>query len=228
MYTNKDDVLKYYNEVNTVSSWSKHRSLTINAKKTKELVILTKNLNDPVLTEMVKLDGVDIVRIYTAKYLGVYLDNKLNFKHEINTVINTIKQRLFYASKLLKNYQHKVIVKDFVFACILPILTYALHVYVHFLYKSSITEIRKIIKRLAFLCNMKSNVLENIIENEMENATKKVFRNVGTSSLLSQNVYPRVNKAISQRTLFYQMLRANRENKKYFKFENKSICCDFC
>ncbi|CAM1296356.1 Uncharacterised protein at_DN1003, partial [Pycnogonum litorale] len=31
--TNKDDVLKYYNEVNTVSRWSKHRSLTINAKK---------------------------------------------------------------------------------------------------------------------------------------------------------------------------------------------------
>ena len=69
----------------TFYGWTKKKILLLNTTKTKELVVDFRRCR---LTpyQLVCIDGGEIESVQTCKYLGVALDNKLEWSANIETV----------------------------------------------------------------------------------------------------------------------------------------------
>lgn len=72
-------------ELHSFSEWLKWKKLKLNVAKTKCMVV-TNRLQDN-LTRTVQIEGEQIQRVATMKYLGVILDEKLNFNEHIDYTI---------------------------------------------------------------------------------------------------------------------------------------------
>lgn len=71
-----DDESEYRAVVDNFVTWSESNHLQLNVTKTKELVVDLRRLKAPVTPTSIKGVSVEVVEEY--KYLGVYLDHKLN------------------------------------------------------------------------------------------------------------------------------------------------------
>ena len=84
-----------------LSQWCEQNKLTINVDKTKSMYFGTRNmikgLDKGVITHLKnkKLQNVD-----HYKYLGVILDNNLNFKLHIDNLLKILKYKIFVLAKL--------------------------------------------------------------------------------------------------------------------------------
>ena len=75
LISNSDSV--HFAEVERFSNWCRDSSLDLNVKKTKEM--LTDFRKAPAVVPDFFIDGVKAERMTEYKYLGIVLDNKLNF-----------------------------------------------------------------------------------------------------------------------------------------------------
>ena len=76
----------------------RHR-LVLNTDKTKWM-LFTKSTH-PELCNIISTNGTSIEKVSQYKYLGIWLDNCLNFKHHINTLIMKLRTILGFL------YRHK-------------------------------------------------------------------------------------------------------------------------
>ena len=81
-----------------LSSFLNKRSLIVNESKTKVLVMGGGNeVSDCIL----KLNGKNLEIVENIKYLGVIIDNKLNFKPHMDKTINKITQKVNYFRRII-------------------------------------------------------------------------------------------------------------------------------
>lgn len=89
-------------DLNEIGKWLKQNKLIINAKKTK-LMMVNKNKNEPFTQNTLKIDDEAIEKVESIKYLGVQIDNRLNFEEHIQTCTNNL------AKKYRMNVSHIVL-----------------------------------------------------------------------------------------------------------------------
>lgn len=78
--------------------WCQQYQLQINPRKTKELVVdFCRQQSSPAL---MNIQGMDIERVTSYKYLGVLLNNKLDWSTNTDTLIRKGQSRLFLLRKL--------------------------------------------------------------------------------------------------------------------------------
>ena len=77
--------------------WTKNKFLLLNTTKTKELVVDFRRSKTPY--QSVCIDGGEIETVQTCKYLGVVLDNKLEWSANIEAVYRRGQSRLFFLSR---------------------------------------------------------------------------------------------------------------------------------
>lgn len=65
--------------------WLRWKKLQLNVSKTKSMIVTTRRLND--ISRSVMVDGEAVERVEAIKYLGVMLDEKLNFNEHIDYTI---------------------------------------------------------------------------------------------------------------------------------------------
>ena len=70
----------------------------MNVKKAKELVIDFRIKKNPVSPLVIK--GQEIEQVQTYKYLGVIIDDKLNWQRHSSAVCNQLNRRMFFLRKL--------------------------------------------------------------------------------------------------------------------------------
>ena len=78
------------------NGWTKKNCLLLNTTKTKELVVDFRRSKTPY--QSVCIDGGETVQ--TCKYLGVVLDNKLEWSANIEAVYRRSQSRLFFLRRL--------------------------------------------------------------------------------------------------------------------------------
>ena len=111
-----DDTSLYYSCKNTnnlenvincelakISDWLSANRLSLNVAKSKLLYFTNKNRN-PFKNIEIKINGEVLKEVDSAKYLGVYMDNKLKW----NVHINNIKLRLSKGISMLAKIRHYV------------------------------------------------------------------------------------------------------------------------
>lgn len=87
-------------ELNVFADWLKRKKLKLNVSKTKCMLITNQRRDDTDGT--VYIDGEVVERVDVIKYLGVMLDNKLNFDEHINYTIRKAARKLGIMYRLNK------------------------------------------------------------------------------------------------------------------------------
>ena len=81
-------------------SWCTKNALTINIKKTKVMRFGTSNKIKKEKKLNLFINGEKIGNTPTYKYLGINLDQTLNFKYHTENLMNTINHKLYMFSKI--------------------------------------------------------------------------------------------------------------------------------
>ncbi|KAI4887383.1 hypothetical protein NFI96_002917 [Prochilodus magdalenae] len=97
LITNKEDS-EYRELIQDCVDWSLQNHLQINAGKTKELVVDFRRCRHP--PPLVNIRGMDIERVDSYKYLGVHLNNKLDWSVN-TTALHKGQSRLYLLRRLV-------------------------------------------------------------------------------------------------------------------------------
>ena len=92
------DQSDYENEIANIENYCKENILTINVKKTKEMIIDFCRGKEN--RESVSLAGESVQIVHTFKYLGTVIDSKLNFGSNTDYCSKRAQQRLKLLRKL--------------------------------------------------------------------------------------------------------------------------------
>lgn len=118
-----NDLCNYANRaVNELESWSNDNGLFINRDKTVMMRFLASK-EDKQLTPLVRLEGKYLKEVMDTKFLGVKIDNKLDWKLHIKYIRNKLAPRA-YLIKRMMNVVSFDLVKQIYFAYFQSILMY--------------------------------------------------------------------------------------------------------
>ena len=94
------DILIIQSDINTLSSWAKHKFLTFNHSKTKYMLISHKRPASLYCLPRLTLDGTSLEQVSSFKYLGVALFSTLSWSTHISLTCSKAKKQIGYI------YQH--------------------------------------------------------------------------------------------------------------------------
>ena len=96
-----DDLLKTVNcELNNICIWFKANKLSLNVDKTKFILFGKKGRNVNSRLFDVKMDNKNIERVSYTKFLGVYIDENLNWKEQVKDVSCKVSKCLGMMNKV--------------------------------------------------------------------------------------------------------------------------------
>ena len=87
-------------EFKKVKTWLKVNKLTLNISKTHFIIFKSKKKKENLNFSEIKVDGEKIKRVQSTKFLGVLIDENLNWKHQITYVMNQISKTVGIMSKI--------------------------------------------------------------------------------------------------------------------------------
>ena len=91
--SNDDDDTHYIQQIDRFVDYCDTNHLFLNVAKTKEMIIdLRKGPVDP---DLVSIKGTEVERVVSYSYLGLGLDNKLNWQQYIYSLSKKINSRLY-------------------------------------------------------------------------------------------------------------------------------------
>jgi hypothetical protein len=112
-------------EINKLHKWFSLNRLSLNISKTNYIIFRTTNKIIPENEIPVKIGNIVIERVNTTKFLGVHLDDTLNWKTHINTKSNQVLKVVAILAKL-KHTLPQFILMTIYNSLILPQLNYAI------------------------------------------------------------------------------------------------------
>ena len=138
---NNESERSYFNEIDNFASWCSNHHLELNVTKTKELIVDFRGTSDPIPAVMIGNDAVE--QVETFKYLGLTLDNNLDFKQHVQSVQKKGQQQLHVLRQLRSFDLHPKLLQNLYRSIVEPILTYCGPI---FFPQISVSEKNKILK----------------------------------------------------------------------------------
>ena len=232
-----EDMVFYREAIKKIERWASDNQLILNGTKTKEIVFVMQGVSKPdivnLINERVTVAGVEINPVCSAKYLGLILDSRLSFDVQLEEVLGKCARVLHYAVRLLRCTGSRKVIRDFIYACVLPILHYGLPVYAGFLSQDSLRQIRSLLRRVSYLIGERHDqvihefqalvdkmclgLVTRIIANEshpLHESFSVVRRDEGPSTRSGGVVTNRVRTALAQKSLTY---RFQQNSSSFFK-----------
>ena len=129
LYTGKhiDELVEKINsELTKIDDWLRCNKLSINVNKTHYLVFCSKStkVNDLII----KLNHHPISRVYSTKFLGVYLDANLSWKNHIEYISKKIAKSIGIICKARKILNKSTIISLY-YTFVYPYYIYGIHVW---------------------------------------------------------------------------------------------------
>ena len=113
-------------ELQEISLWLKVNKLSLNIKKTHYMLFTNKRSAKPCIS--VDIDGDTIDAVEYTRFLGIYIDNKLNWKKHIAYISGKVSRGIgiiLKARKILNSDAMKTLYYSFIY----PFFTYCNHVW---------------------------------------------------------------------------------------------------
>lgn len=128
--TLNDSVSILQNAFNIIQKRFINLDLSLNAKKSKFMSFSNKRSNQLLCTPIVSLQGAEIERVKSFKYLGIIIDENLNFKGHVEQLIRKLRLKIgfYFRNRLCFSFNAK---KKLVAATFLPILDYGDLIYIN-------------------------------------------------------------------------------------------------
>ena len=137
-----------------LADWFRANKLTLNVGKTVMLLFRATNCNN--VSEYIEIDNMKLYESECTKFLGVWIDNKLNWKKHTTLLINKIKRN----STLLKNTKAlftKNTLKLIYYSHIHSHLTYGINVWGGMVSKETLNKIQRALNKCLLLVNKKND-----------------------------------------------------------------------
>ena len=228
--SHRDDFISYKQTILELETWAKDNNLILNGSKTKEIAFVMQCVSNPDILELVKervtVAGVEIHPVEHAKYLGVIIDNRLSFVPQLESVILKCTRVLPYAVKLLRCTGSRIVIRDFINACVLPMLYYGLPTYSGHLSRELMRQIRSLLRRISYLIGVNSDdfrmkfeflinrMSQGLVMNILKDASHPLHssfspatRSSGPETRSGYVVRPRVRTALVQKSFSYRSSR---------------------
>ena len=94
-------------ELNNISSWIKANKLSLNINKTSFMLFSKKVIHPP---QPIYIDNNQILRTDCTKFLGMYIDQDLSWKHHVNYLCKLISRNVGVINKLKHFFPEEVLV----------------------------------------------------------------------------------------------------------------------
>ena len=145
-----DDDRDYFDFIEYFTNWCDNHYLLLNVRKTKELIIDFRVKKDPILPISIKGETVTIVHQY--KYLGIIIDDKLEWDPHSSSVHSKMQQRLFFLRKLNSFHIDSKILYLFYTSVIESILLFCFHAWGGNIKADQVNHLQSTIKRCLSIC----------------------------------------------------------------------------
>ena len=119
--SNSDEV--YFSQVERFCAWCKEHYLNLNVSKTKELLIDFRK--SPSSVPDLVIDGEKVERVSDFKYLGVIVDENLDFKRNTVSIHKKCQPRIYCLQKLRNIGVSREILQSYYQCCVQSFLTYS-------------------------------------------------------------------------------------------------------
>ena len=152
---------------------------TLNVQKTKELIIdfrKTKSVPDPVT-----IKGQIVERVETYKYLGIVIDNQLNWKEHAKQVSTKANTRLYFLRKLRSFDVSADILNLFYSSVVRSVMSFGLVCWGGNLVKDDVNKMDKLIKRASSIVGRKQDDFMRLYDRRVV---------VKLSDILSDDTHP--------------------------------------
>jgi len=128
--------------------WLNSNKLSLNVKKTHYVLFTTKKRKD-IPVNSLKLNGVEIERVEKTKFLGVVIDERLNWSFHINYIKKKISKNIGIIYKA-RNYFNDSTLLTLYYTFIFPYLCYCIEVWG----SASIVQINSLLKLQKRVCRL--------------------------------------------------------------------------
>jgi hypothetical protein len=127
LFFSGDDLWKLMSSVNTelikLSDWFKSNKLSLNIKKTNYIIFGNKKIPKSLNQFQLSIDGNILEQVENTKFLGVYIDNKLNWSRHIEHVALKIAKSLGVMNRVRNVLPYSILLTLY-HTLVYPYLTY--------------------------------------------------------------------------------------------------------
>ena len=195
----------YREQIVYFDTWCDQHHLALNVKKTKEMVIDFRRIKNALSPLSIKNENVDTIDCYT--YLGINIDDKLNWSKHTTVTSNKLSQRIGLLRKLSYLNIDNTLLSLFYKSTVESVLSWCLAAWGGNIRKGDSTRLNRAVTTGQKLCNDVFPSLSSLYENQCLRKINKI--------LLDEN-HPLSSKIkFSARTGRVLHLRCNRD--RYFK-----------
>ena len=177
--TDKDLRLAHFNvqrNMSNVLSWCQQNKLTINIKKNKVMTFGTNNMLKRAHPPPIRLGNDELQYVLNLNYLGVKLDNKLNYESHALECVRQVSHKLYTLTKI------RPLINDTQALClykskILPYLDYG-NIFYNKTFKRTLLKLQKLQNRALKLCLQKDHLFNTDLLHVEANVPKLDTRRI--------------------------------------------------
>ncbi|KAI4903673.1 hypothetical protein NFI96_008971 [Prochilodus magdalenae] len=166
---------EYRKLVSDFVSWCKLNQLQLNISKTKEMVVDFRKNRSP--QAPVTIDGEEVKVVGTYKYLGVHLDNKLDWSSNTSAVFKRGQSRLYFLRKLRSFGVCTKPLWTFYQSVVASAIFYSVVCWGNSINKTAINKLNKLVKKAGSVIGLKLDTLEVVAEKRTLNKLLAVMDN---------------------------------------------------
>ena len=127
LFHSDKDVLNLFRtfnrELGSLSDWFKANKLSLNIKKTHYILFANRKVDMLRMSLVLKIDGIILDCVDQTKFLGVFIDKKLNWNAHVNYISPKISRGLGVIGRLRKILPKKILLMLY-YTLIYPYLSY--------------------------------------------------------------------------------------------------------
>ena len=167
---------EYRDLIRAFGDWSERNGLLLNTSKTKELVIDYRR-SKPHL-QPINIQGKDIAVVQTYKFLGVHLDDKLNWSANAGALYKKGQSRLFFLRKLRSFDVCKEMLLMFYQSVMASVLFYAAVCWGGNMSKRDTGRLDRLVRKAGSVVGQNLDSLGTVVERRMRSKLLAIMGNV--------------------------------------------------